>query len=181
MLRRARGETRFAGALLAAALIFGMTADEIILPQPWSSPAFAQGNANGNAGGNGNGNDNGNTGGNGGGSGNAGGNTGANGNAGGHGKSQGEGSAASAAASEAAAPNSALGLLESGRIQPLAEVYRVAEQQFGGEVVDAKLVADGKQGWAYDLRVVTQDGYVRNVSYNASTLTLTSMNGAPAK
>src|SRR5688572_9259879 len=173
MLRRARGETRLAGALLAAALIFGMTAGEIILPQPWRSTAFAQGNANGhgNAGGNGDANDNGN----------AGGNARGNGNAGGHGKSQGEGSAASAAASEAAAPNSALGLLESGRIQPLAEVYRVAEQQFGGEVVDARLVADGKQGWAYDLRVVTEDGYVRNVSYNASTLTLRSMNGAPAE
>jgi uncharacterized membrane protein YkoI len=169
------------------ALILGMTADEIILPQPWSNPAFAQGNANGNGNAgsngeaNGNANDNGNAGGNGGANGNGSGNSGANGNAGGHGKSQGEGSASSAAASEAAAPNSALGLLESGRIQPLAELYRVAEQQFGGEVVDAKLVADGKQGWAYDLRVVTEDGYVRNVSYNASTLTLTSMNGAPAE
>jgi hypothetical protein len=183
MLRRARDETRLAEALLVAALIIGMTAGEIVVPLLWSSRAFAGGNSGGgsNAGSNANGNGNAGGNGDGGGNANAGGNPGAKSNAGGNGKSQTKGAAPGEAVPEIATPNSALGLLESGRIQSLTEVYRVAEQQFGGEIIAATLVSHGKKGWIYDLRIVTEDGYVRNVAYDASTLTLTSMIDDPAE
>ena len=162
MLRRARDKTRFAEALLVAALIVGMAAGEIIVPLLWSSPAFAGGNGNGG--------------------GNAGGNSGAHSNAGGNGKGQPKGAASDTTAPpEIETPNDALGLLESGRIHSLADVYRVAEQQFGGEVIAASLVAQGEQSWVYDLRIVTDDGYVRNVAYDATTLALISMIDDPAE
>ena len=182
MLRRARDKTRFAEALLVAALIVGMAAGEIIVPLLWSTPAFAGGNGNGggNAGGNGNAGGGGQGGP--GGKGNAGGNSGANSNAGGNGKGQPKGAVSdTTAAPEIETPNDALGLLESGRIHSLADVYRVAEQQFGGEVIAASLVAQGKQSWVYDLRIVTDDGYVRNVAYDATTLALISMIDEPAE
>jgi len=168
-LRTAICQMRLAKALLAAALILGMATAELAVPLSWSTPAFAGGNGGGN----------GNGGNSGGGNGNAGGNSGAKSNAGGNGKSH--GARPDPAVPEIETPNSALGLLESGAIHPLAEIYALAERRFDGEVVDAKLVADGKQGWVYDLRVVTRDGHVRNVSYNAGTLALTSMNGEPVE
>ena len=178
MLRRARDKTRFAEALLVAALIVGMAAGEIIVPLLWSSPAFAGGNGNGGGNGNAGGNGNGGPGG----KGNASGNSGAKSNAGGNGKGQPKGAVSdTTAAPEIETPNDALGLLESGRIHSLADVYRVAEQQFGGEVIAASLVAQGERSWVYDLRIVTDDGYVRNVAYDATTLALISMIDNPAE
>ena len=74
-----------------------------------------------------------------------------------------------------------MNLRESGRIRPLGDVYRVAEQQFGGEVIDAKLVGTSRQGWTYDLRVVTRDGHVRQARYDAATLALRTVDGQPVQ
>jgi uncharacterized membrane protein YkoI len=72
-----------------------------------------------------------------------------------------------------------MSLRETGRIRSLGDVYKVAEQQLGGEVIDAKLVGTARQGWTYDLRVVTQDGHVREARYDAATLALRSLDGRP--
>jgi uncharacterized membrane protein YkoI len=72
-------------------------------------------------------------------------------------------------------------LRETGQIRPLGDVFRVAEQQLGGEVIDAKLVGTEDNGWAYDLRVVTRDGHVRQARYDASTLALRSVDGQPVR
>jgi uncharacterized membrane protein YkoI len=56
-----------------------------------------------------------------------------------------------------------------------------AKQQLGGEVVDAKLVGTGAEGWSYDLRVVTSDGHVRQARYDAATLSLRSLDGRPVE
>ncbi len=74
-----------------------------------------------------------------------------------------------------------LGLREAGVIRPLEDVYKAAEQQFDGEVLDAKLVGSTGQGWNYDLRVVTQDGHVRKVRYDAATLALRALDGKPVE
>ena len=76
-------------------------------------------------------------------------------------------------------PNSALSLRESGQIRPLGDVFKVAERQLDGEVIDAKLVGTTVQGWSYDLRVVTRDGHVRQARYDASTLALRALDGQP--
>ena len=138
-------------------------------------PALAAGgNGKGNAGGNGNGN----AGGNGGANSNAGGN--GKGNAGGNGKSNAGGNnGLGAAGSEDASPTSALSLRESGAIHPLAEAYAIAERQFGGKVLDASLTAHQGSGWRYDIHLVTDDGQVRTLSYDAATLSLMSVDGEP--
>ena len=152
------------------------------------------GNGGGNNGGgnNGGGNSGGgnNGGGNGGGSG--GGNSG-NGNSGGNGNANGgtSGNANSAVSAAERAPstetpeteiedpNSALSLREAGAIRPLGDLFKVAEQQLSGEVIDAKLVGTAVKGWTYDLRVVTKDGHVRQARYDAATLDLRSLDGQP--
>jgi hypothetical protein len=162
------------------------------------------GGGNSNAGGNGNGNASGgnsNAGGNGngnagGGNSNAGGgnsNAGGNGNPGGNGNGTPGGAgdrsggrpvasyASGAPETEISDPNSVMGLREAGEIRPLGDVYTVAEQQLGGEVIDAKLVGTARRGWSYDLRVVTEDGRVRNARYNAATLSLQSLDGKPVE
>ncbi|WP_119299734.1 hypothetical protein [Dongia deserti] len=58
-------------------------------------------------------------------------------------------------------------------------MYKVAEQQLNGEVIDAKLVGTTADGWSYDLRVITRDGHVRQARYDASTLALRSLDGQP--
>jgi uncharacterized membrane protein YkoI len=78
-------------------------------------------------------------------------------------------------------PNSALGLREAGQIRPLGDLYKVAERQLDGEVIDAKLVGTSRQGWSYDLRVVTRDGHVRQARYDAATLALRSLDGQPVE
>jgi hypothetical protein len=35
------------------------------------------------------------------------------------------------------------------------------------------------QGWDYDLRVVTEDGHVRQARYDAATLSLEALDGQP--
>lgn len=149
-------------------------------------PAIAVGGSggNGNGGNNGNGNGGNNAGGNSnaGGNGNAGGNS----NAGGNGKSNAGGNGVGRGgvndtASEVDDPNSALGLREAGRIHPLADAYSAAERQFGGEVIGATLALHGSKTWTYDLRLVTQDGRVRTLSYDAATLALLTVDGVPAE
>ncbi|HEY1385988.1 MAG TPA: hypothetical protein VGF43_20350, partial [Dongiaceae bacterium] len=78
-------------------------------------------------------------------------------------------------------PNSALSLRETGQIRPLDEVYKKAEKQLDVHVIDAKLVESKKQGWTYDLRVVTRDGHVRVARYDAATLALRSLDGQPVE
>lgn len=161
--------------LLAAALAVGFAAAELAASVVWSAPAFAQGKGGG--GGNGGG---GNGGGNGGG-GHGGGNSGGNGNAGGQGHGHGKGGApGQAAPGGEIEADSALTLSESGAIKPLAEIYAAAEQQFGGRVIGAKLIAESA-GWTYDVRVVTEDGHVHSVSYDATTLSVTSLDGEPSE
>jgi hypothetical protein len=182
--RAEQGGTRAPRAMLAAAVILGMIAAQVLAPVLWSDPASAAGNGGGNGGGGGGGGG-GNGGGGGGGSG--GGNDGGNGggsNAGGNGKSNaggnGKGKPADAGATAPAddgISSSPLTLREAGAIRPLADVYSAAEEQFGGEVIDAKLMTDGRQGWTYDVRIVTDDGYVHDVSYNAVTLGLLAVDG----
>jgi uncharacterized membrane protein YkoI len=114
------------------------------------------------------------------GSGNGNGNGGGNSNAGGNGKSNAGGNGPTAGTPPTDEfSNSPLGLREAGAIQPLADVYSAAEQQFGGEVIGAKLLPDERDGWTYDLRIVTEDGYVHDVSYNAVTMALISVDGDP--
>jgi hypothetical protein len=78
-------------------------------------------------------------------------------------------------------PNAALSLRESGRIRPLGDLYSVSEKQLDGEVIDAKLVGTAREGWTYDLRVVTRDGLVRQARYDAATLALRSLDGEPVR
>jgi uncharacterized membrane protein YkoI len=153
-------------------------------------PAVAAGGSgHGSGSNNGNGNSGNNAGGNGsnnaGGNGNAGANSNAGGNgksnAGGNGKSNNAHGAVNDAASEVEDPNSALGLREAGRIHPLADAYSAAERQFGGEVIGATLALRDSKTWTYDLRLVTQDGRVRTLSYDATTLALLTIDGAPAE
>lgn len=191
---------------LVALMAVSLLATETLLTV-WSDPAFAKngGNGGGNGGGKGGGNGGGGGGGGngggggggngGGGSGNGGGNGNAgagNSNAGGNGKSNaggnGKGKGAGASAGSSAAPgttvedtNSVLGLREAGLIRPLEDVYRTAEEQLDGEVLDAKLVGNVSQGWDYDLRVVTEDGVVHQARYDAATLALRSLDGQPVE
>jgi hypothetical protein len=131
-----------------------------------ASPVLAAGN--GNAGGQGN-------------SGNAGNNAGGNGksNAGGNRKSNAGGNSANSG-SGVQDSNAALGLREAGRIHSLTDAYAVAERQFGGEVIDATLADNAAGGWTYELRLVTDDGRVRTLSYDATTLALLTIDGYPA-
>jgi hypothetical protein len=175
---------RKAGRLLcAAAVSLSLAAGELVLSACWSEPAFAKGggNAGGNGGGNGGGNAGGNSGGNSGGNGNSNAGSGNN-NAGGNGKGKGASAVASDAEDAASAlPDTALELRINGQIKPLAEVYALAERQFDGKVVDAKLVGDEASGWTYDVRLVTEDGYLRDVSYNAANLAVLSIDGQPVQ
>ena len=70
-----------------------------------------------------------------------------------------------------------LGLREAGVIRPLEDVYKVAEEQLDGRVLDAKLVGNVNQGWNYDLRVVTEDGVVHKARYDAAHEFLSLMLG----
>jgi len=136
-----------------------------------ATPVLAGGNGNGNGNGQGNG-------------GNAGGNAGGNGksNAGGNGKSNAGGnSGANDSSSSVQDENTALGLREAGAIHPLSEAYATAEREFGGEVIDATLELGGAGGWIYDLRLVTDDGRVRTLSYDATTLALLTIDGKPVR
>jgi hypothetical protein len=140
----------------------------------------------GNSGGSNNGGSNnggGNSGGsNNGGSNNGGSNNGASNNAGGNGKAKGQANAAPAGeSSEPEDANAALGLREAGRIHPLADAYNLAEGQFGGKVIDATLALHGSRTWTYDLRLVTDDGRVRTLSYDATTLALLAVDGEPVE
>jgi uncharacterized membrane protein YkoI len=152
-------------------------------------PAVAAGGSGHGSGGSNGSNGSNNAGGNGsnnaGGNGNAGGNSNAGGNgksnAGGNGKSSNADGAVNDAASEIEDPNSALGLREAGRIHSLADAYSAAERQFGGEVIGATLALRNSKTWTYDLRLVTQDGRVRTLSYDATTLALLTVDGAPAE
>ena len=78
-------------------------------------------------------------------------------------------------------PNSALSLRETGKIRPLGDLYSVAEKELAGEVIDAKLVSTVREGWTYDLRVVTRVGLVRQARYDAATLALRSLDGQPVE
>jgi uncharacterized membrane protein YkoI len=53
----------------------------------------------------------------------------------------------------------------------------VAERAFGGEVIDATLELNAAGGWTYDLRLVADDGRVRTLSYDATTLALIAVDG----
>jgi len=152
---------------MAVALCVGLVFGNFILAVQWSDPAYAKNGNSGNSSG-------GNAGGNGGGSGNAGGNAG--GNSGAHSNAGGNGAGAQAQPA-AADPDIALGLRNAGRIKPLAEVYAAAERRFGGEVIDAKLVGDEAAGWNYDVRVVTEDGHLHEVTFRAANLTVVSIDG----
>jgi hypothetical protein len=181
---------------LVALLAVGLFASETILAA-WGEPAFAKngGNGGGNGGGGGGGKGGGgggggNGGGGNGGGGNGGGGGGGNSNAGGNGKSnaggngKGKGASSAAAGSEEAAvedTDSVLTLREAGLIRPLEDVYKVAEEQLDGRVLDAKLVGNLDQGWDYDLRVVTEDGVVHQARYDAATLALRAMDGQPVE
>jgi len=68
-----------------------------------------------------------------------------------------------------------------GLIRPLEDVYKMAEEQLDGEVLDAKLVGNVNQGWDYDLRVVTEDGVVHQARYDAATLALRTLDGQPVE
>ena len=185
---------------LAAGFVVGQAALSII----WSDPAFA-GNGKGGGGSNGGGGGGGGKGGgggSGGGSGGGGGGSGGGGSGGGSsgggsggntgnngvGKTGNNGKAKGHAKNQSTSPdspafgvgaNSALGLREAGIIQPLEEVYRLAEEQLHGEVLDAELVGGGPGGWKYELRIVTEDGHVRRARYDAATLSLVSLDGQP--
>lgn len=146
--------------VLAALFAFGLVASQVIVACAFSPPAFAKGNGNGNGGGNGNGNG-------GGGNGKGGGNKG------------GPNAHANPGAAGVQSPNAALVLREAGEIRPLGDLYRAAQQQFGGEIIDAQLVGNPRQGWEYDLRIVMDDGRVLNARYDAATLALRSLDGEP--
>lgn len=134
-----------------------------------ANPALAGGNGNGNGQGN-NGNGGSNAGGNG------------KGNAGGNGKGHAGGnSAAHGAGPGVQDENTALGLREAGAIHSLNEAYAVAERQFGGEVINASLELGEAGKWTYSLRLVTEDGRVRTLSYDATTLALLTIDGEPAQ
>jgi hypothetical protein len=194
MLRNHK-KTPLERVVLTALLAVSLLASEAILTALWSDPAFAKGGGNGGGnggggggGGKGGGGGNGGGGNGGGGAGGGGGNAGGNGggssgsNAGGNGKGKG---ANSPGASSTGKPeteveaNSALGLREAGVIRSLKEVYNVAEKQLHGRVLDAKLVGSSVSGWDYDLRVVTEDGHVREARYDATTLALEALDGQP--
>jgi hypothetical protein len=184
MLRNHK-KTPLERVVLTALLAVSLLASEAILTALWSDPAFAKGGGNGGGnGGGGGGGGGGKGGGGGGGGGNAGGNGGGSSgsNAGGNGKGKG---ANSPGASSTGKPeteveaNSALGLREAGVIRSLKEVYNVAEKQLHGRVLDAKLVGSSVSGWDYDLRVVTEDGHVREARYDATTLALEALDGQP--
>jgi hypothetical protein len=174
----------FRKVVLPALLAISFFASEVIVAAVWSAPPFA-GNGkrggNGGGGGGGGGNGGGNGGGGGGNSGgNAGGNSGGHGNSGGNGKGKGGSKGASGAGGTSSVEaNSALGLREAGVIQPLEDVFKTAEAQLDGEVLDAKLVGNARDGWNYDLRVVTEDGHVRVARYDAATLKLRALDGQP--
>jgi hypothetical protein len=142
---------------LVALLAVSLFASEAVMTLLLSDPAYA-GNGNGNGGGNGS-------------------------NAGGNGNGSGGTSPSDDAAAETTVedPNSILGLRETGVIRPLEDVYKAAEEQFGGQVLDAKLVGSKRLGWSYDLRIVTQDGHVRKARYDATTLALRSLDGQPTE
>lgn len=172
------GPGRFRGARAATALLLaGLLAAEAGIALCLSDGAYAD-PGNGKGGGNGGGNAGGNGGGNGKGGGNG------NGNAGGN--SATNSSAAASASSTAPAteivdPLAVLTLREAGVIQPLDVVYDMAERQLGGKVIDAKLMADGRQRLTYDLRVVTEAGHVRKARYDAASLALLSVDDRPVE
>ena len=175
--------------VLAAVMAVGLSAGEVLLAGLWSDSAFAAGNGKGGGnGGGGKGGGKGGGGGNGGGhgGGSGGGNAGGNGggNAGGNGKGKGggkPGATGTGAAETGIEANSALGLREAGVIHSLKDVYRVAEEQLDGRVLDAQLVGSALEGWDYDLRVVTEDGHVHNARYDAATLALEALDGQPVE
>jgi hypothetical protein len=186
--RIAYGTRHVPGAPFGAAALLRVAVASLLCLVLLIQPAVAAGgsghgsggsNGSNNAGGNGSNNAGGN------GSNNAGGNSNAGGNgksnAGGNGKSSNANGAVNDAASEIEDPNSALGLREAGRIHSLADAYSAAERQFGGEVIGATLALRNSKTWTYDLRLVTQDGRVRTLSYDATTLALLTVDGAPAE
>lgn len=133
-----------------------------------------------NGGGNNGGSNNGGS--NNGGSNNGGSNNGGTNSAGGNGKAKGHAHATTGdESSDAEDANAALGLREAGRIHPLADAYNAAEGQFGGKVIDATLALHGSRTWTYDLRLVTDDGRVRTLSYDATTLALLAVDGEPVE
>jgi len=142
-------------AALALLLLAGFVVGEVAMNVLWNAPAFAGNNGNGNGNGNG---------------------SGSGGSGGGSAATTGDG-----AVPEIEDANSALDLREAGEIRSLNEVYKKAEQQLGGQVIDAKLVGSKRQGWNYDLRVVTQDGHVRKARYDAATLALRALDGQPVE
>lgn len=189
--RIAHGTRRVPGASFGAPALLRVAVASLLCLVLLIQPAVAAGGSghgsggSNNAGGNGSNNAGGNGSNNAGGNGNAGANSNAGGNgksnAGGNGKSGNADGAVNDAASEIEDPNSALGLREAGRIHSLADAYSAAERQFGGEVIGATLALRNSKTWTYDLRLVTQDGRVRTLSYDATTLALLTVDGAPAE
>jgi len=164
-----------AGALRGATTALSLSAAMLVSFSILPAPVFAGGNGVGN--GNGNGSENGH--GNAGGSGNPG-NSGK-GNPGGAGKSDNNGRTATDAVSKIVEPASALSLRESGTIRPLSDAFIVAKRQFGGDVIDATLEIQDATTWTYDLRLITDDGRVRALSYDAATLVLITVDGVPVE
>jgi uncharacterized membrane protein YkoI len=102
-------------------------------------------------------------------------------NAGGNGKGKGANAASGSSETTVEDTDSVLSLREAGLIRPLEDVYKLAEEQLDGRVLDAKLVGNVSQGWDYDLRVVTEDGVVHQARYDAATLALRSLDGQPVE
>ena len=79
-------------------------------------------------------------------------------------------------------PNSALSLRESGQIRPLGDLYKVAERQLDGEVIDAKLVGTARQGPGPTICASSRaTGMVHQARYDAATLALRSLDGQPVE
>ena len=175
--RIAHGTRRVPGASFGAPALLRVAVASLLCLVLLIQPAVAAGGSGHGSGGSNNAGGNGSN--------NAGGNSNAGGNgksnAGGNGKSSNANGAVNDAASEIEDPNAALGLREAGRIHSLADAYSAAERQFGGEVIDAALTMHDSKTWTYDLRLVTQDGRVRTLSYDATTLALLTVDGAPAE
>jgi uncharacterized membrane protein YkoI len=69
---------------------------------------------------------------------------------------------------------------EAGQIRPLGDLYSLAEKQLDGELIDAKLVGTAREGWTYDLRVVTREGLVRQARHDAATPACARSTASPA-
>jgi|JRYK01.1.fsa_nt_gb uncharacterized membrane protein YkoI len=60
-------------------------------------------------------------------------------------------------------------LVERGELKPLSEILAAISAEFGGKVLEVELERDGPRTYTYEIEILTADGRVLELEYDART------------